>query len=69
VNNHPFTSKEALMSLLVIVLLVLALVTGVLGAVVKGIAWLVFIAIALFVGGLVLGWRQRRGGSSTASTL
>jgi hypothetical protein len=57
------------MSLLVILLLVLALATGVLGVVVKGIAWLVFIAIALLVGGLVLGWRQRRGGSSTASTL
>jgi undecaprenyl pyrophosphate phosphatase UppP len=52
-------------SLLVILLIALALVTGVLGFVIEGIFWLVIIAAALFVGGLVLGWAQRRGRSST----
>jgi undecaprenyl pyrophosphate phosphatase UppP len=55
-------------SLFVILLLVVALVTGILGAIVEGIAWLVVIALALFVGGIVLGWIQRRGRSSTAGS-
>jgi undecaprenyl pyrophosphate phosphatase UppP len=55
--------------LFVILLLVLALVTGVLGVVVEGIAWLVLIAVALLVGGMVLGWLQRRGRSTTARPL
>jgi uncharacterized membrane protein YedE/YeeE len=47
-------------SLFVILLLAVALVTGILGVIVEGIAWVVVIALALFVGGIVLGWIQRR---------
>lgn len=48
---------------LIVVLLVLALVLGGVGALVEGLFWLLFIGLALLVGGVVLGVmnRSRRG--------
>jgi len=46
---------------LVLLVLVLALVLGILGAVIKGLLWLLFIGILLAVGSLVaLGYVGRR---------
>lgn len=47
---------------LVVIIIILALVFGVLGALVEGLLWLLFIGIALLVIGAVVGF-LRRGGS------
>lgn len=39
-----------------LILLVVLILLGILGAVVKGLLWLTFIAVVLFVGGAVVGW-------------
>lgn len=46
--------------MVLLLLIVLALVFGVLGAVVKGLLWLVFIGVALLVAAAVLGVAKRR---------
>lgn len=45
---------------LVLALIVLALVLGVIGLVVRALKWLVYIAIAVLVVGLVRGWLAQR---------
>jgi hypothetical protein len=44
---------------LVIVILVAALLLGLLGFIVKGLLWLVFIAAVLLLAAFVIGWVQR----------
>jgi hypothetical protein len=44
---------------LVVVLLLLALIVGGIGLLVKGLLWLLIIAGALFVAGAVAGWMRR----------
>ncbi|MBV9205396.1 MAG: hypothetical protein JO037_08310 [Actinobacteria bacterium] len=49
----------------ILFLVIVAMVLGILGVVVKGLLWLLFIGIAIFIGGLLLGAfgmrrRQRR---------
>lgn len=39
-----------------VIILVLMLLLGILGAVIKGLLWLTFIAVVLFVGAGVYGW-------------
>lgn len=50
--------------MLLIILLLLAIVFGVLGAVVKGLLWLLFIGIVIFLAGAVMGAAKVRGRSS-----
>jgi hypothetical protein len=49
---------------LVIVILLVAIVIGVLSVVIKGLLWLLFIALLLAVAAFVIGWL--RGGSRRA---
>lgn len=44
---------------LAILIIVLALLVGGLGLAVKAASWILFIAAALFVAGLVVGWTRR----------
>lgn len=44
---------------LVIVILLIALLFGVLGAVVEGLLWLLFIGVLLLLAGAVLGFTKR----------
>lgn len=55
------------MTAFLIVLLLLALVFGV-GAVLKGIFWLIFLAVALIVVLAVVGWFKFRGTGRTPTT-
>jgi len=49
----------------ILLIIVLALVFGVLGVVVKGLLWLLFVGIVLFVAGLLFGAVKSRSGSRT----
>ncbi len=40
----------------ILIVLVILLLLGILGAVVKGLLWLTLIAVVLFIGGAVFGW-------------
>ena len=51
----------------ILLIIVLALVFGVLGAVIKGLVWLLVIGIVLFVIGAVAGAVKSRSGSGTRS--
>ncbi len=53
------------MTALIIVLIIL-LALGVLGAVVKGLLWLTAIALVLALAGMAFGWWRFRGSSSAA---
>jgi hypothetical protein len=44
---------------LVIAILLVALLLGLLGFIVKGLLWLVFIAAVLLLAAVVIGWVQR----------
>ena len=45
----------------ILLLVIVAIVLGIVGVVVKGLLWLLFIGIAIFLGGLLLGaWGMRR---------
>lgn len=48
-----------------IVVLVLLAALGILGALVKGLLWLTFIAVALFVGAAVFGWVKMKATSNS----
>jgi hypothetical protein len=45
---------------LVLTLIVVALLLGVIGLVVRALKWLLYIAVAVFVVGLVRGWLAQR---------
>lgn len=47
------------MTLLLIILLLLALVTGSIGLLVEGLAWLLIITLALIIASAVTGYRGR----------
>ncbi|MEZ0110185.1 uncharacterized membrane protein YvlD (DUF360 family) [Catenulispora sp. EB89] len=49
----------------IVLIIVLALVFGVLGAVIKGLLWLLVVGIVLFVAGLLFGAVKSRSGSRT----
>jgi hypothetical protein len=53
---------------LVVVLLLLALIVGGIGLLVKGLLWLLIIAGALFVAGAVAGWMRRDTSAGSRST-
>ena len=45
----------------ILLLVIVAIVLGIVGVTVKGLLWLLFIGIAIFLGGLLLGaWGTRR---------
>jgi hypothetical protein len=45
----------------ILFLVIVAIVLGIVGVVVKGLLWLLFIGIVIFLGGLLLGaWGARR---------
>ena len=45
----------------ILFLVIVAIVLGIVGVAVKGLLWLLFIGIAIFLGGLLLGaWAARR---------
>ena len=45
----------------ILLLVIVAIVLGIVGVTVKGLLWLLFIGIAIFLGGLLLGaWGMRR---------
>jgi hypothetical protein len=45
----------------ILFLVIVAIVLGIIGVTVKGLLWLLFIGIVIFLGGLVLGaWGMRR---------
>ena len=48
----------------ILIVLVILLLLGILGAVVKGLLWLTFIALVLFLGGAVFGWLKFKGSRS-----
>jgi len=50
---------------IVIVIVIVALLFGVLGAVVEGLLWLLFIGVALLVAAFVLGSINRRSSRAT----
>jgi hypothetical protein len=52
------------MLILVVVLLVLWLILSVVGFAIKGLLWLAFIGIILFVGTVIIGMIRRRAGKS-----
>lgn len=55
-----------MIALLLVILVLIAL--GVFGAVVKGLLWLTFVAIALIVASAIYGWFKLRGSSSSTTT-
>ena len=45
----------------ILLLVIVAIVLGIVGVAVKGLLWLLFIGIVIFLGGLLLGaWGMRR---------
>ena len=45
----------------ILLLVIVAIVLGIVGVTVKGLLWLLFIGIVIFLGGLLLGvWGMRR---------
>jgi len=45
----------------ILLLVIVAIVLGIVGVTVKGLLWLLFIGIVIFLGGLLFGaWRMRR---------
>lgn len=58
-KNRSTTTEETHLGI-VIVLIVLALIFGVLGAVIEGLFWLLIIGLVLLVGSAIFGFSKRR---------
>jgi hypothetical protein len=58
-SKHGLGADYSLCMILIILLIVLALVTGVLGALIKGAFWLFIFTVVFLIGAFVVGRKSR----------